>query len=154
MELADKVMLAAAPGLRSPRSVREGDCGPRIVDARVAGASLLEVVTKETQALIDELSGGNVAVVCPDAMVGDLSDALSASGISHGRASTTALETGVTVVPVSLVKGLELDGVVVVEPQDIVEIETLGLRALYVALTRPTQRLTVVHARDLPPSML
>jgi hypothetical protein len=87
-------------------------------------------------------------------MVSAVSDALSAAGMSHGKAANTALDTGLTVVPVSLVKGLELDGVLVVEPQDIVEIETLGLRALYVALTRPTQRLTVVHHRPLPPCMV
>ena len=55
-------------------------------------------------------------------------------------------------------KGLELDGVVVVEPSDIVEgdhvaSKSFGLRSLYVALTRPTQRLVVVHARELPESM-
>jgi len=87
-------------------------------------------------------------------MVSAVSDALSAAGMSHGKAANTALDTGLTVVPVSLVKGLELDGVVVVEPQDIVEIENMGLRALYVALTRPTQRLTVVHLRPLPPCMV
>ena len=52
--------------------------------------------------------------------------------------------------PVSVVKGLELDGVVVVEPARIVRDEVQGMRALYVALTRPTQRLTVVHAEELP----
>jgi DNA helicase IV len=51
------------------------------------------------------------------------------------------------------VKGLELDGVVVVEPAAIVEAEHLGMRALYVALTRSTKRLTVVHARPLPAAM-
>ena len=55
--------------------------------------------------------------------------------------------------PVSLVKGLELDGVVVVEPGRIVAEEAQGLRALYVALTRATRRLTVVHAEPLPPAM-
>ena len=55
--------------------------------------------------------------------------------------------------PVSVIKGLELDGVVVVEPARIVSDEVQGLRALYVALTRPTQRLTVVHAADLPPAL-
>ena len=59
----------------------------------------------------------------------------------------------VTVVPVSVVKGLELDGVVVVEPARIVRDEDQGLRALYVALTRPTQRLTIVHAEELPAAM-
>jgi DNA helicase IV len=51
------------------------------------------------------------------------------------------------------VKGLELDGVVVVEPAAIVAAQDQGLRALYVALTRSTQRLTVVHHRELPAAM-
>jgi DNA helicase IV len=150
MELADRVMHAAAPGLRTPRSVREGDRGPRIVRA---SESLASTVATETMALIDELVNGNVAVVCPDAMVFEISEALTSAGVRHGRAAATALDTGVTVVPVSLVKGLELDGVVVVEPQQIVDTETMGLRALYVALTRATQRLTVVHMQSLPDCM-
>ena len=49
-------------------------------------------------------------------------------------------------------KGMEFDHVIVVEPALIVEeaVEGQGLRELYVALTRPTQRLIVVHARPLP----
>jgi DNA helicase IV len=86
-------------------------------------------------------------------MVESLSSQLGLAGVVHGRAATSALDSGLTVVPVSLVKGLELDGVVVVEPADIVDDESMGLRALYVALTRATQRLTVVHARDLPACM-
>lgn len=54
---------------------------------------------------------------------------------------------------VSVVKGLELDGVVVVEPAEIVAEQRFGMRALYVALTRSTRRLTVVHGRDLPAAM-
>ena len=50
-------------------------------------------------------------------------------------------------------KGLELDGVIVVEPAAIVEAERQGMRALYVALTRSTKRLTIVHARPLPAEM-
>ncbi|RLE23195.1 MAG: hypothetical protein DRJ50_06570, partial [Actinobacteria bacterium] len=50
----------------------------------------------------------------------------------------------------SVVKGLELDGVIVVEPARIVSDTEHGMRSLYVALTRPTQRLTVVHAAELP----
>ena len=76
--------------------------------------------------------------------------ALDRAGIEHGRATRTGLDDPITVVPVSVVKGLELDGVVVVEPARIVADEIQGLRALYVALTRPTQRLTVIHAELLP----
>ena len=50
-----------------------------------------------------------------------------------------------------MVKGLELDATVVVEPAAIVAEEPQGMRALYVALTRATKILTVVHSRPLPP---
>ena len=52
--------------------------------------------------------------------------------------------------PVQLVKGLELDGTVVIEPAVILDEEPQGLRALFVALTRSPKRLAVVHARPLP----
>jgi DNA helicase IV len=149
MQLADRVMEAAAPGLRAPRSVREGGDAP----AFLRTDDITSTVVDETTRLAAELPGGNVAVVCPDAMVSAISAGLDSAGIAHGRAAATALDSGVTVVPVSLVKGLELDGVIVVEPSDIVDDETMGLRALYVALTRATQRLTVVHRRELPVCM-
>jgi DNA helicase IV len=53
-------------------------------------------------------------------------------------------------VPVGLVKGLELDASVVVEPAAIVAEESQGMRSLYVALTRATKRLAVVHDEPLP----
>jgi DNA helicase IV len=50
-------------------------------------------------------------------------------------------------------KGLEFDSVVVVEPAEIMAESARGLNDLYVALTRPTQRLHVVHALELPPGL-
>jgi DNA helicase IV len=47
-------------------------------------------------------------------------------------------------------KGLEFDHVVVVEPAAVADDGDRGLRELYVALTRPTKTLIVVHARPLP----
>ncbi|MCC3772749.1 hypothetical protein, partial [Streptomyces sp. UNOC14_S4] len=41
-------------------------------------------------------------------------------------------------------KGLEFDTVIVVEPAE------FGVSDLYVALTRPTQRLGIVHGAPLP----
>jgi DNA helicase IV len=89
----------------------------------------------------------------PDDMTDAVDAALTAAGVAHGRANTTALDSRLTVVPVSVVKGLELDGVLVVEPARIVASQVHGLRALYVALTRSTQRLSIVHSEPLPPSM-
>ena len=47
-------------------------------------------------------------------------------------------------------KGLEVDSAIVIEPARIVSEEAQGMRALYVALTRATKRLTVVYAEPLP----
>ena len=46
-------------------------------------------------------------------------------------------------------KGLEFDHVIVVEPA-LIAGQHQGLRELYVALTRPTKTLVVLHARPLP----
>lgn len=151
MAIADRVMHAATPGLRAPTAVREGDSEPVVL--RVAPHDLVNEAAAQTERLRSVVGDGNVAVVVPDGTVPEFSDALAARGIEHGRATRTALETGVTVVPVSLVKGLELDGVVVVEPARIVAAEQQGLRALYVALTRSTRLLTIVHSEDLPPAL-
>ena len=149
MELANQVMAVATPDLRAPRSVRLGDAPPRIVEATDAQA-LGATVAAEVRALLDELPNSSVGVVAPDAMIPELSGCLTDAGINHGSATRTGLDAGVTLVPISVVKGLELDGVVVVEPARIVSDQMHGMRALYVALTRSTQRLTVVHADALP----
>jgi DNA helicase IV len=153
MQLANRVMMAATPGLRAPTSVRAGDERPEFV--RVATPDALHdelvIVTRQMAA---EMPGASLAVVADDPMVDPICAAFRAAGIEHGKATRSGLSQGVTVVPVTVVKGLELDGVIVVEPAAIVAGEQQGLRALYVALTRSTKRLTVVHALDLPPSMV
>ena len=89
----------------------------------------------------------------PDVLVDEISAALGDAGIAHSRATTSGLDDQVTVVPISVAKGLEIDAVVVVEPARIVSSEMQGMRALYVALTRPTQRLTIVHSQPLPTAL-
>ena len=146
MELANRVMAVTTPGLRAPTSVRMGDAGPRVVRVE----SLIDGVLAEVATMQAELPTGSVAVVAPDDRCDEISDALSAAGVEHGRAAATGLDQSLTVVPVSMIKGLELDGVVVVEPTEIVGGDDHGMRALYVALTRSTQRLSVVHHDELP----
>ena len=51
-------------------------------------------------------------------------------------------------------KGLEFDRVVLVEPALIAAGGVEGLRGLYVALTRATKTLVVVHAEPLPAELL
>ena len=70
-----------------------------------------------------------------------------AGAAPHGDAFD---EASVPVLTPRQAKGLEFDHVVVVEPAAIAEDGEQGLRELYVALTRPTKTLVVVHARPLP----
>ncbi len=148
MELATRVMMAATPKLRAPSSVREGDSAPVFVSAtRESFAGSVAAAVRE---LLADVGNGNVAVLSADSMVDEVADLLEAEGIDHGRATRAGLSASVTLVPVSVAKGLELDGVVVVEPARIVSEQVQGMRALYVALTRSTKRLTVVHSQSLP----
>jgi len=67
-----------------------------------------------------------------------------------GAKPDTGSEGRLTLVPVTLAKGLEFDHVILVEPGKIATGEAYGLRRLYVALTRAVSRLTVFHAEPLP----
>jgi DNA helicase IV len=60
------------------------------------------------------------------------------------------LDATIAVLLIGEAKGLEFDGVVVVEPSEWLSDDKSGLRDLYVALTRATQRLDVVHSGELP----
>jgi DNA helicase IV len=152
MALAARVLRVADPDVSPPVSIREDGDPPRILRTRPDELPV-EVVTTA----LDELGAvgaGNVAVIVPSSLLDPVSDAFAAAGVDFGRATRHGLDAQITVVPVGLVKGLELDASVVVEPASMVDEEAQGLRALYVALTRATKRLAVVHARDLPEALL
>jgi DNA helicase IV len=148
MRLAARVLALAAPGLRPPSSVRQSSEEPRFV--RAEPGALGQAVVAAAQAERAAVDPGSVAVIVPDSLLDEVAGALDAAGVEYGRAVRSGLSTQITVVPVSLVKGLELDASVVVEPVAILEEEAQGARALYVALTRATKRLVLVHERDLP----
>lgn len=91
---------------------------------------------------------GSIGVVAADADVERVRRALDATGIAF--AGPDELGARVSVVPAGVVKGLEYDHVVAVEPAAIAEAEERGLHRLYVVLTRAVSRLEVVHGRPLP----
>ncbi len=149
MDLATKVMIAASPDLRAPTAVREDGEPPRFVavdSVESRGTAIVDAV----HALLTDVGDGNVAVIVPDELTEHTAAILDAAGIDHSRATRGGIGGAVSLVPVSVAKGLELDGVVVVEPVLIVDAHERGLNALYVALTRATKRLTVIHALELP----
>jgi ATP-dependent exoDNAse (exonuclease V) beta subunit len=78
--------------------------------------------------------GRAITAAVPDATVGERAD----------------LEAAVVVLTVRQAKGLEFDSVLVAEPARILAESPRGHNDLYVALTRATQRLGVVHAGPPP----
>ena len=152
MALAARVLTVAAPDLRPPRSVREDGDPPRFVRA-ADPARLAEAVAAAVVGERDAVGTGNIAVIVPSSLVDEVAKALEDAGFEFGIAPRSGLELQITVVPVGMVKGLEVDASVVVEPAGIVAEEAQGHRALYVALTRSTKRLCIVHAEPLPPTL-
>jgi len=148
MTLAAKVLALAAPDLTPPTSVRHAGEAPRFVaaDPGELGRTALAAALQER----DAVDPGSVAVIVPDSALDTVVAAFESAGVEFGRAARHGLDNQITVVPVNLVKGLELDASVVVEPAAILEEEVQGARALYVALTRATKRLVLVHERPLP----
>ncbi|RVW05755.1 HelD family protein [Rhodococcus xishaensis] len=130
MELARRVLEEIDPDQTVPRSVRESGLAPwaQFVD----DSGILEVVRRR---VAEETGPGLTAVLAEHDQVERLADLRSDS---------------VSVLTVKDAKGLEFDSVIVVEPQEILDDSPRGINDLYVALTRATQRLGIVHARPLP----
>ncbi len=176
MDVAAKVLDAAMPGLVPPQSIRIEGRPPRFVpviahqapasgngqgsgqgsveDSEPGPSSLTAAVVGEVKAELSALANGNLAVICHNELADAISEALTVADVDHGLVYERGLESRVTIVPVELVKGLEVDTAIVVEPADICEKLPKGMRALYVAMTRATQRLVVVYARPLPEPLL
>jgi superfamily I DNA/RNA helicase len=134
MELALALLDLIAPDVEPPISYRQGGAPPRFV--RVAAGELLDVALLEAAGL-----DGLVAVIAPPSLAG-------------GASGETFDESSVPILTPRQAKGLEFDHVVVVEPALIVdEGGDSGLRELYVALTRPTKTLSIVHAGPLPDAL-
>lgn len=143
-----EVMAAAAPALRA---LDPGAAAP--VSARSTGAVPVRVPVAAgglADAVRDAVAearrrGDRTAVIAPAALVRPLAAALGAAGPVDLRAETV-------VVSPAQAKGLEFDAVVVAEPAGILA-GPRGLNDLYVALTRTTRALTVVHTGE-PPAVL
>jgi DNA helicase IV len=141
MDVANRVLAVAAPHLQPPRSVRSGGQGPSV--RRAPSEADLAATALAAAAHLRSEVGGTAAVIAPDSLAAVIDAAAGGTG-------EVVLEASLSVVPVGQVKGLEFDSVVVVEPELIAAESAQGLRALYVAMTRATKRLTIVHSSPLP----
>jgi DNA helicase IV len=143
LDYASSLLAVIAPELRPAASLR-ADPGALDVVQVPPAALAREMVAACEQACTRP---GSVAVIAADPQVRSLASALDAAGIEHGAPGSDAR---LTLVPVTLAKGLEFDHVIVVEPARIAQAEAKGLQRLYVALTRAVSQLTVLYAEPLP----
>jgi hypothetical protein len=138
-----------AAGLEPPRSAREGDTAPwalRLVPGELA-AGLPRVLEAEAAAA----GQGKLAVLVPAGRAEELAGVVSAVlPVATARQGPSLLDAPVAVLTVAEAKGLEFDAVVVVDPAAILAGTARGANDLYVALTRATTRLGVVHPGELP----
>jgi len=151
IEVAARLLAETAPGLAPPVPVRRTGVAPHF--EQVTAADLAERVAALSTQACRAIAPGTAAVLAPASLVADLAVALDAAGVEATDPRRDGLGAPLSLLPVDLANGLEFDAVVVVEPAAIVEESPQGLRALYVALTRPTQRLAVVHTRPLPAAL-
>jgi hypothetical protein len=136
MALALPLLELIAPGTEPPLAYRVGAEPPRILH----GDPVLTRAFEEAARLAGE--EGLLALIVPPSL--------------RGRETPSLFDDSrVPLLTPREAKGLEFDHVVVVEPATIVEeaVEGQGLRELYVALTRPTRTLIVVHSKPLPPAL-
>ena len=133
MAVALPLLERIAPDVEPPLAYRVGADPPRVVPAEEP----LRAAFEEAAGLAGE--EGLLAVIAPASLRGEESGSLFD-------------ETRIAVLTPREAKGMEFDHVIVVEPAQIVEeaAEGQGLRELYVALTRPTRTLVLVHSRPLP----
>lgn len=132
-DLAAEVVVTVQPDADLPQAVRSVGVQPTVVRTDVLWAE----VRSQLDDMLQEVDG-TIGLVCPASLVDQAGD----------------LATNPRIIPVTTMqaKGLEYDGAVVVDPERIVSETgnpTSGVRVLYVALTRPTQRLAVVGLKQL-----
>ncbi len=157
MRLAADVLAASGSRLEAPASVREGEWEPTAHRVpRIDGQSLCGLLRSELELLGDGRLAvvlprpGSAATPLPAQLAADLAARLPGARVGVGA---DALDDPVAVLTVEDVKGLEFDAVVLCEPAALLDRGAGGWGDLYVALTRPTQRLRVVHTRPLPASL-
>ena len=151
LDFASRLLPVAAPGrpahlvhpARSHRSRHPAAC---------ASDELAAAALDEAAALAEDHA--LVAVVVPEDLVPAGHPAGTPANAEVGVLERDAMTRPVTIVPAPAAKGLEFDAVVVVEPAAIAGEDRRGLRLLYVAMTRPIQHLSVVHAQPLPAPLL
>ncbi|MEO5834735.1 MAG: AAA family ATPase [Nakamurella sp.] len=164
MVVANEVLAAIDPDRRPPESVRETGERPIVTAVATDGvvAAIVAAAERESERQVADRDGtvdsadtapGTTAIVVADDALAALTAAVTAyrPGLLEEDVSDDPdLRRPLVMLTTRQAKGLEFDAVILVEPAAIAAESGRGLNDLYVALTRPTKRLTVLHSTPLP----
>jgi DNA helicase IV len=145
MDVAADVLASFAPDQQPPSSVRDVGESPTAVhlDPYVDPAALARLIRHA------QPEQGTTAVLIPEGV-----RSIFAGGdeplLRDLAATDPDTANPLMLLEVRAAKGLEFDVVIVVDPQAILDASARGANDLYVALTRATTRVVVVHPDELP----
>jgi hypothetical protein len=159
LNFAAPTLFAAAPDLVAPRPVRRAGTEPivEVVACEAFTTTLVEATRRECAAVLP----GRVAVITSGERVDEIVELLCTYGldaVDPRVADSRGLGADLVVLAAEGANGLEFDATIVVEPSQIARrgssdptaTTPRGLRTLYVAMTRPTRRLSIVACEGLP----
>lgn len=134
MEVAAPILEQIDPTMAAPTSIRSSGRPPTFERTSAEGlpSAAVRLATEELD--------GITAIIVPDALADDI----------RAAAGNLGDTPDLSVLTVAQAKGLEFDRTVVIEPSQIVAQSQRGWGDLYVALTRATQQLAIVHSAELP----
>ncbi|WP_426718415.1 HelD family protein [Corynebacterium auriscanis] len=143
-EVANELLPSIAPDQVGATPLRDSGTGIRHFPLGQLRAALTGARTAAGDGLVGVIFSKDDAEV--SATVTTVLEEMDAEGAAQ------LPESGhrVVAVDVTEAKGLEFDEVVLVEPGSIASASPQGLNDIYVAMTRATQGLSVVHDRDVP----
>jgi DNA helicase IV len=158
LDAASKVLELAEPSMRPPRPVRTTGTVPDL--RTVADDALHREIVEASKREVATVAPGRVAILAPAEELAALMRALHAAGLAAvdpRLPNGEGLAANLVLLPADDANGLEFDSVIVVQPARIAERggtgdepTKRGLRTLYVAMTRPTRRLTVLGTEPIP----
>jgi DNA helicase IV len=145
LDFASRLLPVAAPTISPTTSIRAGRSDPRV--RRTTHPHLCSESIDEAVGLSQDHA--LVALIAAEEQVPSLAE-LVADDRRFGLLDADGMTRPITLLAAPDAKGLEFDAVVVMEPASIAGKDRRGLRLLYVAMTRPIQHLSIVHADPLP----
>ncbi|MGN7797871.1 HelD family protein [Leifsonia sp. 22587] len=142
---AERVAAEAGLPITPTRAVREGDWPIRRIAAPTPDAQALAGAVADAVAHDRGLDGaGTLAVITTAADLPTVSAAVGERFGEQAGRGAAGLSRPIAVLTGYEAKGLEFDAVVLADPDALAAESPRGAASLYVAMTRPTQRLTLV----------